>query len=152
MTTTTNMHIPSFDPDTSEPFLLDLSAACPGRGMEAPRAFRADDTLLFERWAEEVAGFDGLVAFRRSARRVVQSIAWIEGPYGKTHNWVYCSCHRMLDDGEISSGEAVCVPADWSKTGVPTWVVASEALPDDLVERYQLHWGYGPILYEEAGP
>jgi len=140
----------AIDPDTYDPFLLDLSSACPGKGLDAPLAYRANDALLFERWAQEVAGYDGLVAFRRCARKVVRSIEWFEGPYGRTHTWVYGSEHRPINAGLASIPDAVFVPSDWEKTGVHTWVITPNVLSDDLVAGYQLRWGYGPIVYEEA--
>lgn len=140
----------AIDPDTYEPFLLDLSSARPGKGLEAPLAFRANDALLFERWASEVAGFEELVLYRCAARNVVHSINWFEGPYGKTHHWVYGSEHRPISASWASIPDAVYAPAVWAETGVHTWVVTPGVLGNDLVSSYQLRWGYGPIVYEET--
>lgn len=140
----------AIEQDTYDPFLLDLSSACPGRGPEAPLAYRADDARLFERWASEVAGFDGLVALRGHARKVVHSIEWALGPYGKTHSWVYASEHHPMQASWARIPDAVYVPSAQERTGVLTWVVTPGPLSEDLIAGYQLCWGYGPIMYGEA--
>jgi len=138
----------AIDPDTEEPFILDLSAAVLGGGPEAPRISQANDAALFERWASEVAGFGGLVLFRRDARQVVSGMAWINGPYGKTHRWVYASRTRPLERSWASIPDAVYLDADWNKTGVWTWVVVPVPLGEEVAGRYQLQYGHGPIPYE----
>ncbi len=142
----------AIDPDTYEPFLLGLATVQPGKGPEAPLLRQANDFLLFERWASEVAGFEGLILLRRAARKVARSIDWLEGPYGKTHAWVYGSEYRPIDSTWASIPDAVYLHADKAATGVWTWVVVPEPMSDDLLDRYQLRWGYGPVRYEESRP
>lgn len=130
----------AIDPERYDPFLLGLSAARPDE--------RPDDAERFERWAEEVAGFDALAQLRRHARAVLQSTVWQSSPYANTHAYVYASGHRPIDSSWARIPDAVYVPADWKTTGVWTWVVAPGPLEPALVEGYELQWGFAPIAYE----
>ena len=137
----------AIDADTYEPFLLGLATVQPGKGPEASLLRQANDSTLFERWASEVAGYGALVLYRRAARGVVRSADWLEGPYGQSHRWVYASERRPIDSSWADIPGAVYVPSSWEATGVWTWVVVPGPLGDDLADRYQLRWGYGPIQY-----
>lgn len=141
----------AIDADTYEPFLLGLSTALPGIGPETSLTGQANDSILFERWASEVAGFEALVLYRRAAHSVVHSADWLAGPYGQSHRWVYGSEYRPIDSTWASIPDAVYVPSSWKATGVHTWVVVPGPLSNDLADRYQLRWGYGPVQYEESG-
>jgi hypothetical protein len=58
----------AIDPDTDEPFILDLSNASVRK--HAPEKLYADDQFLFEQWAWQFDAGRPLVSLRRSARRV----------------------------------------------------------------------------------
>ena len=135
----------AIDPDTGNPFILDLSSAHRMGSPTSSGIFKADDTRLFEKWAEEVAGHADLVRLRRAARRVVSRSAWILGKYGRSHRWVYGA---PQPPSEASIPDAVYLPVEVGELGLHTWVVVPGRLGDDLVAHHHWQWGWGPIEYE----
>lgn len=128
----------ALDLETYDPFILDLSAA-------ARLGEHADDNGAFERWAELV-GASRLVKLRSQARHVVNSVEWELGPYGRTHHWVYGSPNRPVSYAWCKDiPDAVFVAADCAATRMHTWVVVPQALDEQLVQRYELVWGWGPL-------
>lgn len=133
----------ALDLETYDPFILDLSAA-------TRLGEHADDSRTFEEWAELV-GASRLVKLRGQARQVIHSVEWTLGPYGRTHHWVYGSPNRPLSLVWARIPDAVCVQADYATTRMHTWVVVPQALDEQLVQRYELVWGWGPLCKVEPG-
>jgi hypothetical protein len=139
----------AIDPDTAEPFILDLSNA--GVRRDALEKSYADDLFLFEQWAWQFSARKALVSLRRSARKVVHSARWSLTPHGLTHRWVYGSHTSPMDDKwpGTSIPNAIYVPADVHATSMYAWVVVPAPLSEDVVARYQLRWGWAPIVYDQ---
>lgn len=128
----------AIDPDTYEPFVLDLSAACPMTW--------ADDWRRFQDWAQALGATD-LIALRQHARHAVGSASWRrEHP---DHQWIYGSWHRPY--GPFFPGKdipgALYVDANKGITDFHTWVIVPAPLAPEIVARYQLRLGWRPIVY-----
>jgi hypothetical protein len=140
----------AIDPDTGEPFVLDLSNAHPMGSPTSSSVYKADDGRHFEEWVAGVTAHGDLVRLRRAARMVVSQARWALGPYGRTHRWVYST--RLAPQDVLLSGgtipSVVYVSAQTDAEGVRTWVVVPARLDDALRTRSQLEWGWGPIEYE----
>jgi hypothetical protein len=139
----------AIDPDTSEPFVLDLSSAHRMGNPTASSIDKADDWWKFKYWAKEVVDHANLVKLRTDARRVVHHIGWVR-VHGRRHWWVYGSPTRPMNEqwpGSAIPG-AIYVEADKQATGMQSWVVVTTELPQVLVSHYQLTWGWAPIVYE----
>lgn len=139
----------AIDPDTSEPFVLDLSAVHRMGSPTASSFDKADDWWMFKYWAKEVVDHANLVKLRTDARQVVHHIGWVRA-YGRRHWWVYgspsCSMNERWPGPVIP--EAIYVEADEHATGMQSWVVVPTELDHALVSRYDLTWGWAPIVYE----
>jgi hypothetical protein len=135
----------AIDADTYEPFVLDLSAASFVGKAVWPGA---DEHLKFEAWAESIAGRGDLVQFRRHARSVVSSAQWAIA-HGRTHRWVYGSRYRPVESSWANIPGALFLDGNKAETDVCTWVVVSSRLPDEVVNGFQLEYGWAPIAYED---
>jgi hypothetical protein len=141
----------AIDPASGAPFILDLSSAHRMGSPTSSGVYKADDSRQFEEWAAQVAGYDDIVQTRRAARQVVSRSEWILGKYGRTHRWVYGSPLQHAQDGLCVGAvipSAVYLPVEKPGTGMQSWVVVPGRLSDELIARYQLQWGWGPIEYE----
>ena len=134
-----------FDDDLYALFLLDLSAA--GR-MPNKGCCVADDTWRLEKFFE-LCKADLLIKLRRNARHVTAEIPFIlEHP---NHRHVYGSFNRPIDGMWARlPGEPVFVhtpygSANWTESVPHTWVVTTEPLDDETLERYELRWGWSPV-------
>lgn len=139
----------AIDPNTEEPFILDLSNA--GVRRDAPEKPYADDLFLFEQWAWQFDAGKALVSLRRSARKVVRSARWLLTPHGMTHTFVYGSPTCPMDDRwpGTSIPNAIYVPTDVQTTSIHTWVVVPAPLSEEIVAHYQLRRGWAPIVYDQ---
>lgn len=139
----------AIDPETQEPFVLDLSIAHHMGSPAASSIYKANDSRAFERWASEVVGHPLIVKLRGDARHVVHHIGWVL-EHGQRHWWVYGS--RTHPMNELWPGanipDAIYIPADAHDTGMQSWVVVPAQLSDALISRYRLTWGWAPIVYE----
>lgn len=132
----------AIDPDSGEPFILDLSAA----HRETPPLPPADDDWRFRRWLEQIGQHD-LLEFRKQARRVIKpalSSRWILGDGvpgwpGREWRYVYAAPER------IDLPRAHYVEGDGQ-----LWLVTPEPLDDDTVERCGLTWGWSPLNFLHA--
>jgi hypothetical protein len=139
----------AIDPETQEPFVLDLSIAYPMGSPTASPPYKADDSWVFERWAKEVVGHSQIVKLRGDARHVVHQIRWVR-EHGHRHWWVYGSSDDVMDERWPGTAipNAIYVPADKQGTGMYSWVVVPAQLSNALVSYYHLVWGWAPIVYE----
>ena len=133
----------AIDPDTYEPFMLDLSAA---HFVGKASWLGADEHLKFEAWAETVAGAAGLVTLRRHARKVVSSAAWAL-KYGSRYRWVYGSRYRPIHHAWATIPDALLLDGNKAVTDIHTWVVVPARLPAEVVNGCQLEYGWAPIEY-----
>jgi hypothetical protein len=139
----------AIDPETQEPFVLDLSIAHFMGSPAASPPYKANDSWVFERWASEVVGHSQIVKLRGDARHVVHQIRWVR-EHGRRHWWVYGSSGRAMDEQWPGTAipDAIYVPADEQETGMRSWVVVPVQLSDALISHYHLVWGWAPIVYE----
>jgi hypothetical protein len=139
----------AIDPETQEPFVLDLSIAHKMGSPTASPPYKADDSWVFERWASEVVGHSQIVKLRGDARHVVHQIRWVR-EHGRRHWWVYGSPRCAMDEQWPGTAlpDAIYVPADEQVTGMRSWVVVPTQISDALVSHYHLVWGWAPIVYK----
>jgi len=132
------------DPDTYELFLYDLSVA---HLQDGQGCYRADEEWRIRNFFK-ACGAERLLKLRQNAFHVVSSIDFImERGGGFCH--VYASFNRPVSPiwADIP-GEPKFVHndwADWAESIPHTWIVVKEPLPDEILKRYELRWGWSPI-------
>lgn len=136
----------AMDRKTYELFLYDLSNAHPqnGRGCYA-----ADEEWRVTRFFE-ACGLDFLVALRNNAHQVAVDLVISDlDAYRTGYDHVYASFNRpvsllwaSIPGDPILRHEAA---ASWRDATPHTWVLTREPLPEDVLKRYELKWGWNPI-------
>lgn len=132
-------------------FIIDMSSAnytAPGE----PFCNDVDDTASIEQFMA-VCGMEHLVTFRKNARDARADYIWkaSEGSIKErmSYRHVYASFSRPLtldwarlpDDAILQHTDA----AIWSKQIPWTWVFTKKPLPSEMVNSYELRWGWSVI-------
>ncbi len=131
----------AIDPDTYEPFILDLSTAAP-----QPVKHFCNDEWRWERWAESM-GFKQIVAWRDAAQRVVdgrEPLLDQYDPQNYEYRHVYASYNRPFSFAWADTVDAKLVHSSTLKHGVHTWIVAKAPLDPEYCRRYELEYGWSP--------
>jgi hypothetical protein len=139
----------ALDPDTYEPYLLDLSCAMHRPGAQG--CYKPDDWWQLEAWLKWL-GMDRLVNLRNEARSFLYPgiIARKERQNWPGDEWihVYASRNRPMSAVWARIEDAHYIDSDYAETGVWTWAVTPEPVPDDKVFSYELTWAWSPLDYE----
>lgn len=134
-------------PHDYDPFILDLSAVnYLGPGDKG--CYSADEEWRVIRFFEECKA-ELLVKLRQNAQHAISSIKWqLEDNHRNLHH-VYGSFNRPMSDmwATIPGEHAYIHNPDpnWTESIPHTWVVTAQPLPDEVIERYELRWGWSPI-------
>jgi len=133
----------AIDPDSYEIFLLDLSAA---QAMNGTGCYRADDEWRVHEFFK-LCGEERLIDFRQNASRVLHKECW--NMYHPGYHHVYASFSRPI------SGLWARIPGapeyvhesfgDWNNSTPWTWIITKEPLSQEILDRYELEWGWSPI-------
>lgn len=132
-------------PHDYDPFILDLSAAF-YRGPGDKGCYSADDEWRVLKFFEDCKA-DLLIKLRNNARHAVNEYEWlIEYP---DYRHVYGSFNRPMSDwwATIETEHAYIQNPDpnWTDAVPHTWVVTKTPLPQDVIDKYELRWGWSPI-------
>ncbi len=99
----------------------------------------------FRKWARAM-GLDSLVDFRKRAEAVTSDLGIIDQygePYWYAH--VYASVNRPISSLWADIPNAIFIDGDYDRSGVWTWVVVPEPLDDEIVNKFELAWGWSPV-------
>ena len=134
----------AIDPDTYDLFLYDLSTAHPQDGMGC---YRADEEWRIYEFFKRCKA-ERLLKLRENAHHVVSNLDFLL-EHGNEYRHVYASFNRPVSPvwADIP-GEPKFIHEEWAdlaKSVPHTWVIVKEPLPDDMLKRYELQWGWSPI-------
>lgn len=139
-------------PHDYDPFILDLSAAW-YRGPGDKGCYSADDEWRVLKFFEECKA-DLLVKLRQNAKYAISGIDWLIEHPNLQH--VYASFNRPMSDMWATiPGEHAYIHnsnQNWTESIPHTWTVTSELLPQDVIDRYELRWGWSPIHEKQVDP
>lgn len=133
------------DPESYKPFILDLSnAGYIGPGDRG--CYSADEEWRVLKFFE-TAGAELLVKLRNNARHCITTVEWLLEHPNLKH--VYGSFNRPMDGfwAAIPVARAFIqnLYPNWTEGQPHTWIVTEEPLPQSVIERYELRWGWSPI-------
>ena len=132
----------ALDPDSYEPFILDLSTAHPQNGVGC---YLADDEWRILVFFEQL-GMLTTKRLRERARHILGERSLDKDFRG--FRYVYASFYRPISLMWATLPDCKLVHEDHANLpdALPhTWVVTREPLPDETIERYELDWGWSPI-------
>ena len=136
------------DPDTSAPFLLDLSAAAP----QPVEHFR-DDWRAWVRWARAL-GHSDLADLREAAYSVADAMSLLRYPERRGFSHVYASASTRLPELPTAAILVGCsmlgdVLDAHQPAGIAAWVLTASALDVATCKRLGFAWGWSPIEPEQ---
>jgi hypothetical protein len=65
---------------------------------------------------------------------------------------IYASFNRPIDAmwANLHNAEYQHEPmANWNEAVPWTWIITKDLLPEEILKRYELTWGWSPINYKE---
>lgn len=138
----------ALDPDTYEPFILDLSCATYRPGGVG--CYKPDEWWRLSAWLKWL-GFDRLQKLRVDGRHVVRHGMLRTTDVPETHVHVYASRNRPMSPVWASIPDAWYEDADYNDTGVWTWICTPGPLAQDKIYSYELTWAWSPLEMEDLG-